>query len=80
MYCSSMSGTPTRISDNTSRPTSLLSPIAIIAIDEMAYKRTGNLTARISGGKVVEEHNVWDTLKLAQQIGAVGQVGKAQGA
>ena len=40
----------------------------------------GSLTVRISGGKVVEEHNVWDTLKLAQQIGAVGQVGKAQGA
>ena len=38
----------------------------------------GNLTARMSGGKVVEEYNVWDTLKLAQQIGAVGQVGKTQ--
>jgi steroid delta-isomerase-like uncharacterized protein len=38
----------------------------------------GNLTARISGGKVVEEYSVWDTLKLAQQLGAVGQVGKAQ--
>jgi steroid delta-isomerase-like uncharacterized protein len=38
----------------------------------------GSLTVRISGGKVVEEHNVWDTLKLAQQIGAVGEVGKAQ--
>ena len=40
----------------------------------------GNLTARFSSGKIVEEHNLWDTLKLAQQIGAVGQVGKAQGA
>jgi predicted ester cyclase len=40
----------------------------------------GNLTVRISGGKVVEDHNVWDTLKLAQQIGAVGQVGQAKGA
>jgi steroid delta-isomerase-like uncharacterized protein len=37
----------------------------------------GNLTALMSGGKVIEEHNLWDTLKLAQQIGAVGQVGKA---
>jgi steroid delta-isomerase-like uncharacterized protein len=40
----------------------------------------GSLTVRISGGKVVEEYNLWDTLKLAQQIGAVGQVGQAKGA
>jgi len=40
----------------------------------------GNLTARISGGKIVEDYNVWDTLKLAQQIGAVGQIGQAKGA
>ena len=40
----------------------------------------GNLTVRISGGKVVEDHNLWDTLKLAQQIGAVGEVRQAKGA
>ena len=40
----------------------------------------GNLAVRGSGGKVVEDHNLWDTLKLAQQIGAVGQVGRAKGA
>jgi predicted ester cyclase len=40
----------------------------------------GNLTVRISGGKVVEDHSLWDTLKLAQQIGAVGEVGQAKGA
>ena len=39
----------------------------------------GNLTVRISG-KVVEDHTLWDTLKLAQQIGAVGQVGQTKGA
>jgi steroid delta-isomerase-like uncharacterized protein len=39
---------------------------------------SGNLTVRISGGKIVEDHTLWDTLKLAQQIGAVGQAGKAQ--
>jgi len=38
----------------------------------------GNLTVRISGGKIVEDYNLWDTLKLAQQIGAVGQVGQAK--
>jgi predicted ester cyclase len=38
----------------------------------------GNLMARFSGGKIVEDHDIRDTLKLAQQIGAVGQVGKAQ--
>ena len=38
----------------------------------------GNLTVSISGGKVVEEHSLWDTLKLAQQIGAVGQVSQAK--
>ena len=40
----------------------------------------GNLTVRISGGKVVEDHTLWDTLKLAQQIGAVGQVSQTKGA
>lgn len=40
----------------------------------------GKTTVRIAGGKVVEEHMLWDTLKLAQQIGAVGQVGHAKGA
>ena len=41
---------------------------------------SGNLTVRITDGMVVEDYNVWDTLKLAQQIGAVGQVGQARGA
>ena len=40
----------------------------------------GNLTVRISGGKVVEDYNLWDTLTLAQQMGAVGQIGQAKGA
>ena len=40
----------------------------------------GNLTVRISGGKIVEDYNVWDTLKLAQQIGAVGRIGQVRGA
>jgi hypothetical protein len=26
----------------------------------------------------VEEHNVWDTLLMMQQIGAVGQLGQTQ--
>jgi predicted ester cyclase len=39
---------------------------------------SGNLTARFSGGKIVEDHDIWDTLKLAQQIGVAGQVGKTQ--
>jgi steroid delta-isomerase-like uncharacterized protein len=40
----------------------------------------GNLIVRISSGKIIEDHNLWDTLKLAQQIGAVGQIGQVRGA
>lgn len=34
---------------------------------------SGSLVMRFAGGQVIEEHTLWDTLKLAQQIGAVGQ-------
>ena len=37
----------------------------------------GTAIYRLVGGKIVEEHNVWDTLSMMQQIGAVGQVGRA---
>jgi len=39
---------------------------------------SGTAIYRFSSGKIVEEHNVWDTLLLMQQIGAVGQLGQAQ--
>lgn len=34
---------------------------------------SGSLVMRFAGGQVIEEHILWDTLKLAQQIGAVSQ-------
>jgi steroid delta-isomerase-like uncharacterized protein len=38
----------------------------------------GTAIYRFSNGKIVEEHNVWDTLLMMQQIGAVGQLGQTQ--
>jgi steroid delta-isomerase-like uncharacterized protein len=38
----------------------------------------GSLVVRFAGGEVIEDHSLWDTLKLAQQIGAVGQIGQAR--
>jgi steroid delta-isomerase-like uncharacterized protein len=41
---------------------------------------SGTAVYRLANGRIVEEHNVWDTLLMMQQIGAVGQPGQARSA
>jgi hypothetical protein len=45
---------------------------------ELPVDVSGTAVYRFSSGKIVEEHNVWDTLLLMQQIGAVGELGHAK--